>query len=102
MTITAPSVEYGLLSPMLIVLGVAVLGVLVEAFLPRSVRYRVQLSLAIGGQVAALVAVVTEWIGLGSSLGRTAVGGAVALDKPALFLQGTLLLVGILATLLIA
>jgi NADH-quinone oxidoreductase subunit N len=102
MTITAPSVEYGLLSPMLIVLGVAVVGVLVEAFLPRAGRYHVQLSLAVGGQIAALVAVVVEWSGLGSSPGRTAVVGAVALDKPALFLQGTLLLVGILGTLLIA
>ncbi|WP_428844601.1 NADH-quinone oxidoreductase subunit NuoN [Mycolicibacterium hodleri] len=87
---------------MLIVLGVAVLGVLVEAFLPRSARYRVQLTLAVGGQIAALVAVVIEWIGLGSSIGRTAVMGAVAVDKPALFLQGTLLLVGLLGTLLIA
>ena len=35
MNLPTPSVEYGLLSPMLIVLGVAVAGVLVEAFLPR-------------------------------------------------------------------
>ena len=35
-----PSVEYGLLSPMLIVLGVAVAGVLVEAFLPRRAATR--------------------------------------------------------------
>jgi hypothetical protein len=34
-----PSVEYGLLSPMLIIFGVAVLGVLAEAFLPRGARY---------------------------------------------------------------
>ncbi|WP_276070192.1 NADH-quinone oxidoreductase subunit NuoN [Mycobacterium yunnanensis] len=87
---------------MLIVLGVAVLGVLAEAFLPRAARYPVQLALAIGGQVAALVAVVVQWIGLGSSVGRTAVMGAVAVDQPALFLQGTLLTVGILGTLLIA
>lgn len=102
MTLTPPSVEYGLLSPMLIVFGVAVVGVLVEAFLPRSVRYHVQLVLAVGGQVAALGAVVKEWIDLGPALGQTAVVGAVALDKPALFLQGTLLLIGILGTLLIA
>ncbi|MBJ7340089.1 NADH-quinone oxidoreductase subunit NuoN [Mycolicibacterium sp.] len=102
MTLTPPSVEYGLVSPMLIVLGVAVLGVLAEAFLPRSMRYRVQLTLAVGGQAAALIAVVVEWIGLGSSIGRTAVMGAVSVDKPALFLQGTLLVVGLLGTLLIA
>lgn len=102
MTITPPTVEYGLVSPMLIVLGVAVLGVLVEAFLPRAVRYPVQLTLAVGGQVAALAAVVVQWAGLGSSVGQTAVMGAVAVDRPALFLQGTLLTIGILGTLLIA
>ena len=53
-----PSVEYGLLSPMLIVLGVAVVGVLVEAFLPRQQRYAAQLVLSLGGLVAAFVAVV--------------------------------------------
>ena len=102
MTMTPPSVEYGLLSPMLIVFGVAVAGVLVEAFVGRKARYHVQLVLAVGGLVAALAAVAKEWIDLGPLVGHTAVGGAVALDKPALFLQGTLLLVGILGTLLIA
>ena len=102
MTVTPPSVEYGLLSPMLIVFGVAVVGVLVEAFLPRGSRYRVQLVLAIGGQLAALVAVVKESVDLHASVGQTAVVGAVAVDRPALFLQGTLLLVGILGTLLMA
>ena len=45
--ISAPSIEYGLLSPMLIVLGVAVAGVLVEAFVPRRVRHTTQFVLAI-------------------------------------------------------
>jgi len=97
-----PSVEYGLLSPMLIIFGVAVLGVLAEAFLPRGARYRTQLVLALGGQAAALVAVVLEAVGLGASDGQLAVVGAIAIDKPALFLQATLLLVGLLSTLLIA
>jgi NADH-quinone oxidoreductase subunit N len=100
--VVAPSIEYRLLAPMLIILGVAVVGVLVEAFLPRPRRYLVQLVLAIVGQVAALVAVVVDWIDLHASVGTTAVVGAIAEDKPALFLQGTLLLVGILSTLLIA
>ncbi len=30
-----PSIEYGLLSPMLIVFGVALVGVVIEAFVPR-------------------------------------------------------------------
>ncbi|HEX7827158.1 MAG TPA: NADH-quinone oxidoreductase subunit N, partial [Mycobacterium sp.] len=77
MTVTPPSVEYWLLLPMLIVFGVAVIGVLLEAFLPRGARYRVQLALAIGGQLAALVAVVKAWIDLHSVEGQTAVAGAV-------------------------
>ena len=97
-----PSVEYGLLSPMLIVLGVAVVGVLVEAFLPRQQRYAAQLVLSLGGLVAAFVAVVALAQDLHGSAGRTAVLGAVAVDAPALFLQATILLVGVLGIMLIA
>ncbi len=100
--IPAPSVEYGLLSPMLIVFGIALAGVLVEAFAPRSVRYRAQVALSIGGQAVALVAVVSQALQLGSAIGRPAVLGAIAIDRPALFLQGTLLGVSLLATLLMA
>ena len=41
---TAPSIEYGLLSPVLIVFGVAIAGVLVEAFLSWRSRYAVQVA----------------------------------------------------------
>ena len=58
MNLPTPVVEYGLLSPMLIVFGVAIVGVLVEAFLPRQRRYAAQLVLCLGGLAAALVAVV--------------------------------------------
>ena len=56
---TAPSIEYGLLSPMLIVFGAAIVGVLVEAFLPRRRRYLTQVALAVAGLAAALATVVT-------------------------------------------
>ncbi|MDH6196618.1 NADH-quinone oxidoreductase subunit N [Mycobacterium frederiksbergense] len=97
-----PSIEYGLLSPMLIVFGVGVAGVLVEAFLPRPARYPAQLTLALGGLVAALVAVALLARDLHGTPGRPAVLGAVVLDAPALFLQGTIALVGVLGILLIA
>ena len=58
-----PVVEYGLISPMLIVLGAAVLGVLVEAFLPRQQRYAAQVTLSLGALVAAFVAVVHARLG---------------------------------------
>ncbi|MFD3427162.1 NADH-quinone oxidoreductase subunit NuoN [Nocardia fluminea] len=93
----APSIEYHLLAPMLIVFGVGVVGVLVEAFVPRPLRYPTQLVLGLAGVIGALVAVVL----LAGSEG-TAVVGAVAIDGVTLFLQGTILLVSLLGLLLIA
>ncbi|MFE3618075.1 NADH-quinone oxidoreductase subunit NuoN, partial [Streptomyces anulatus] len=93
----APSIEYHLLAPMLIVFAVGVVGVLVEAFVPRPYRYLTQLVLGMAGVIGALVAVVL----LAGSEG-TAVVGAVAVDGVTLFLQGTILLVALLGLLLIA
>ncbi len=95
------SVEYGLLSPMLIVFGVAVAGVLVEAFLPRAARYPVHIVLALGGLATAFVAVVVLAVDLHGTPGRRAVQDAVVVDAPALFLQGTILLIAVLGILLI-
>jgi NADH-quinone oxidoreductase subunit N len=102
MNLPTPVVEYDLLAPMLIVFGVAVTGVLVEAFLPRQRRYAAQLVLCLGGLTAALVAVVMLARDLHGARGHTAIMGAVVIDKPTLFLQGTILLVGVLGILLIA
>jgi NADH-quinone oxidoreductase subunit N len=101
MTLPTPSVEYFLLSPMLIVFGVAVAGILVEAFLPRRIRYGAQVILALGGLIAAFVAVIAVAKSIPAS-GRGAVLGAVAIDRPALFLQGTVLLVAVLAVVFMA
>ena len=102
MNLPTPTVEYDLVSPMLIVFAVAIIGVLVEAFLPRQRRYASQLVLALGGLAAALVAVVVLARGMHGSVGQSAVMGAVVVDTPALFLQATILLVGVLGILLIA
>ncbi|MDT5095910.1 MAG: NADH-quinone oxidoreductase subunit [Mycobacterium sp.] len=101
MSIPAPSIEYVQLSPMLIMFGVAVASVLVEAFLPRRVRYGAQLVLSLGGSAAALVAIVVVARGLRLP-GHSAVVGAVAVDGPALLLQATVVVIGILALMLIA
>jgi NADH-quinone oxidoreductase subunit N len=99
---TAPSVEYSQLAPMLIVFGVAVAGVLVEAFLPRKARYPSQVALSLTGLVVALLAVLRLARDLQGGLGQSAVAGAVDIDRPTLFLQGTILLIGVLSVLLIA
>jgi NADH-quinone oxidoreductase subunit N len=101
MSMPAPSIEYAQLSPMLIVFGAAVFGVLVEAFAPRASRYATQLVLSIGGLLAALAAVVVLAAHV-TGAGRSVALGAVAVDRPALFLQGTVLLVSIFAVMLIA
>jgi NADH-quinone oxidoreductase subunit N len=101
MTLPAPSIEYGQLAPMLIVFGAAVAGALVEGFLPRGRRYAAQLAVSLAGLVGAFVAVVVLARDLRAP-GRAAAGSAVAVDGPTLFLQGTLLLVAILAVILIA
>ncbi len=91
-----PSVEYGLLSPIFIVFGVAVVGVLVEAFLPRRARYGAQVLLALGGLLAAIAAVIVVARQLDPP-GRYAVMHALAIDGPTLLLQGAVLLVAVLA-----
>src|ERR1700741_2014168 len=96
-----PSGEYGPLSPIFIVFGVAVAGVLVEAFLPRRARYATQVLLAIGGLIAAFVAVVIVGRQIPPT-GRTAVLQALAIDGPTLVLQGAILLVAVLGVIFIA
>ncbi len=92
MTIPAPSVEFAALAPMLIVLGAAVVGILLEALLPRHRRYRAQLTLSCTAIAAAFVAVL-----LLAGHRAYAVMGSVAIDGPALLLQGAILLAGAFA-----
>ncbi|MFI9203717.1 NADH-quinone oxidoreductase subunit NuoN [Streptomyces sp. NPDC053048] len=96
--IPGPRIEYAQLSPTLIVLGAAVVGILLEAFLPRRARHHAQLLLTVVGLGAAFAAVVALAAGgYGTDKARVAAMGAVAVDGPALFLQGTILLVGLVA-----
>ncbi len=104
---TAPSVEYSLLSPLLIIFGVAVVGVLVEAFAPRHLRYMIQSLLALVGVVAALVA--TIWVGLdltpladGTAKGAIAAEGAIVVDGPSVFIWGTILVLTLISVMLFA
>ena len=99
-TFTQPHVQYAQLSPMLIVTGAAVLGILAEAFVPRKGRYWTQIAIALTGLVAAFVAIVVLAAdGYAGAKADLAVQGAVAVDGPALFLQGTILLISIVAVL---
>ncbi|MGW0909375.1 NADH-quinone oxidoreductase subunit NuoN [Streptomyces sp. NPDC002853] len=96
--IDTPTIEYAQLSPTLIVIGAAVLGILIEAFVPRKTRYYAQVFVAVVALTAAFAAVVgLAATGYGTTKAHIAAMGAIAVDGPALFLQGTILLAGLVA-----
>jgi NADH-quinone oxidoreductase subunit N len=96
--VNAPSIAYGLVMPMLIVFGAGVVGVLVEAFVPRAARYATQVAISLAGLAAAFVAVV---MAADDAKGAT-LAKAVVVDAPTLFLQGTILVMSVLAVLTMA
>ena len=89
-----PTIEYAQLAPILVVLGAAVLGVLAEAFLGRSSRYPAQMGLTVLALLAAFAFVLRA-----AGARNLAAEGSVAIDGPALFLQGTILLLALVALL---
>ncbi len=103
----APKIEYFTVSPILIVLGVAVLGVLVEAFVPRGRRYLVQVVLAMLGILAAIVTAVVVFLRLdpgaqSPKAGKVVAMGALAVDGPALFCWLLVLVLALLSVFLFA
>ena len=95
-----PSVDYGALAPVLIVLGGACVSVLLEALLPLRVRGRTQLGLTLTVVAAALVAVIVRATSGAAPVSTLA--GSLAVDGPALFLWGTLLALAVPSVLLLA
>src|SRR3954454_7769080 len=84
---------------MLILFGAALISVLVEAFVTRAQRFIVQVVLSTVGIASALIFVI--YLGTQDTSVVTA-AGAVVIDGPALFLQGTILVLGLLAVLTMA
>jgi NADH-quinone oxidoreductase subunit N len=105
--LTAPSIHYAAILPMLILFGVACAGVIVEAAVPRKGRFRIQFLLAVAGLIGALVAVFTGARSAGvfeknGDGGDITAGGSVVIDGPGLFLQGAIIVLGLVALLLIS
>ncbi len=96
-TIDVPSIQYVALSPIIIVFGVALAAVLIDAFAPAKARRTLQPLLAASGFAAAFVAVV-----LLRGRRQILAAGAVAIDSPTLFMEGAILLFAFLAVLLVA
>lgn len=106
--IPAPVLEWDLIAPLMVLGAVAVVGVLLEAFVPRGPRFVVQASVAIGGVVAALG--TTIWTATRTDVldgdvlarGQVAAEGALSVDGPSLFTWGLLLVLALLSMLLFA
>jgi NADH-quinone oxidoreductase subunit N len=96
--IDPPSISYAGILPMLILFGAACVGVLIEAGLPRRRRFVAQFGLAVLALIAAFVAVIRA-AGIDDTVTAE---GAIAVDGPGLFLQGALIVLGLVALLLIS
>src|SRR5687767_9472386 len=93
-------VDYGAIAPMLIVIAGALIGVLIEAFVPRRLRHGAQVAVALVALAAALVVLVTvstQDAHRGGTLAQ-----AVIIDGPSLFLQGAILAMSILGIMTMA
>ncbi|WP_375425572.1 NADH-quinone oxidoreductase subunit NuoN [uncultured Friedmanniella sp.] len=91
MEFTAPTLDYRILMPFLLVFAGACLGVLVEALVPRSMRRTTQLVLTAVTIVGALGVTLLNW-----NAGRTGLAAvnSLAVDGPTYFMWTILLVFG--------
>lgn len=97
--ITAPVVDLKAVLPILIVLGGACLGVLVEAVLPKGSRYAGQLVVTIGSVLAAGVFTI---LGAADKHYAVTFAGSVAVDRATYVMWGVLLVLALASVLLMA
>ena len=110
MSVTVPIIEWAGLIPVLIILGAGVLGVLVEAFVPRGGRLQVQAVLSAVAILASGTAFVLRWsqvLPQDAGTGRIRPSGRVLAagiseDPFGVAAQGIVLLIGLLAVLIMA
>ncbi len=98
MEFTAPVLNYTLLSPILILLAGALVGVLVEAFVSKALRPITQLSITLGTLVLSLAQV---WR-IHNETSTSAAMGSVVIDGPGILLQASILIIAIISVFLIA
>ena len=94
-----PSVDWFALTPIVIIFGAAIIGVLVEAFAPKGSRRFINIALSLIAVVTALVVVCLRWAGLQS--GSSLVGEYID-DPLTAATQAVLLLVAFVSLLVMA
>jgi len=97
-TFAAPVFNYGILAPILVVLGGALIGVLVEAFAPRKARSSSQLFIAVLTLLLALVALFRTRGVYSAKAAMT----SITFDGAGFLLQASILIIALIAILLLA
>jgi len=98
MQFTSPVLDYGLLAPMLIILGGAIVGVLIEAFLSSAARLAAQIFISV-------MAIITSFLSLILVRDRLSLSAAmqtITFDGAGVLLQGSILIIALLSIFLIA
>ena len=94
----SPTLDYALLAPILIVLGGALAGVLIEAFAPRKSRAASQLFVTLTALVLSLASLVR----VHDRSSNSAAMESVTFDGAGALLQGSILIISIIAVFLLA
>lgn len=101
-TFTEPAIYWAGLAPALVILGAAVLGVLVEAFVPRRARLAVQTVLAVAAVMGAFVLLAGQWALVSGQRLAGEMAHGFDLDPFGVAAQGVILVIGLLAVLAMA
>jgi len=94
----SPTLEYSLLAPILIVLGGALIGVLIEAFAPAASRTRSQLFITLTSLVLSLAALIK----VRNEGSASAAMESVTFDGAGVLLQASVLVLAIISVFLLA
>ena len=94
----APTLNYTLLAPILIVLAGALIGVLVEAFAPRGARASSQLFITLATLTLSLASLIRARNGASTTVAME----SVTFDGAGMLLQASILIIAIIAVFLLA
>ena len=98
MEFVSPTLDYALLAPILIVLGGALAGVLIEAFAPRKSRAASQLFVTLAALVLSLVSLIR----VRDRSSNSAAMESVTFDGAGMLMQASILIISIIAVFLLA
>ena len=86
------TIEWALLSPLIVLLGVGCVGIVLEGVVPRGWRYLAQTALTAVGLIVALGLTILDWV---KGEVRLTAEGLLALDGPTYVFWSLLLVVGL-------